>query len=478
MAVSDELQELNEIWQEVKKSFSNELSDSTIDLWFGGLVLTDFADNTIHFRAPTSFKCKMVRERHLERIKKGFFEFLGFEVDVNVFFASENVTRITHRVIPYEELGIEREPITPARKEVEIGSAHFPYHFEYTFDNFIVGKSNNFAHAACLGVAENPACMESERISGGKEVSRTYNPLFIYGPSGLGKTHLLHAIINKIKSNIPDVKMLYVTCEDFTNQLIDHLSTNSMNMFKEKYRKCDVLLIDDIQFLEGKKSTQEEFFHTFNALYEEHKQIILTSDRPPREIQPLEERLVNRFEWGLIADIQPPDMELRLAIIKKKAEQIGIELPEDVLEYLAENLRSNVRQIEGAIKKLGAQKFLSGKEITFELAKGCISDLMDGEEPINVIIDKIFKSIEAHYGVTKDELLSESRKQEIAFARHVTTYLIKELTDLSYKKIAKTLNRRNHTTCLSSCTQVEEKLKNDTAFISEINAIKKEIEKK
>ena len=409
MAVSDELQELNEIWEEVKKSFLDELSESTIDLWFGGLVLTDYRENTIHFRAPTSLKCKIVRERHLDKIKKGFREFLGFDVDVNVFFGSESIISVVSRPVPIEDLDDEPEHV---KKEVEIGSPYFPYHFEYTFENFIVGKSNNFAHAACLGVAENPACMESDRISGGKEISRTYNPLFIYGPSGLGKTHLLHAIINKIRSNIPDVKMLYVTCEDFTNQLIDHLSTNSMNAFKEKYRKCDVLLIDDIQFLEGKKSTQEEFFHTFNTLYEEHKQIILTSDRPPREIQPLEERLVNRFEWGLIADIQPPDMELRVAIIKKKAEQVGIELPDDVLEYLAENLRSNVRQIEGAIKKLAAFKFLSGQDITLELVKQAVSVYSNGDEPVSVTVDKIFEIVSKAYGVSKEDILSENRKKE------------------------------------------------------------------
>lgn len=470
MEISEDLKELNLIWDEIKKSFSSELSETTIELWFGGLVISDFYKNVIYLRAPSSLKAKIVREKHLERIKRGFCEYLGLDVDVSVFYGSENVYRIVHTPVV-----IEDEPYINPNKEVEVGSEQFPYHFEYTFDNFIVGTSNNFAHAACLGVAENPAFLESDKRSSAGEIMRTFNPLFIHGPSGLGKTHLLHAIINKIKTKIPDAKILYITCEGFTNQLIDHLSTNSMSLFKEKYRKCDVLLIDDVQFLQGKKSTQEEFFHTFNSLYEDHKQIILTSDRPPKEISPLDDRIRTRFEWGLIADIQPPDSELRLAIIKKKAEQVGIELPEDVLEYLADNLRSNVRQIEGAIKKLAAQKFLSGKEITFELAKGCIYELLDGEDPVKIIINKIFESVEKHCEVTKEDILSETRKAEIAFARHVTAFLIKEMTGLSYPKIAKTLNRRNHTTCISSCHFIEERLESDKEFAAEINAMKKEI---
>lgn len=477
MEVSEDLKELNEIWEEIKKSFSSELAETTIELWFGGLVISDFYQNTVHLRAPSPFKAKIIREKHLDRIKRGFCEFLGFDVGVSVFHGPDNVLSVTHTFVT-PSTPLPQFPNFNKNREVEIGSNMFPYHFEYTFDNFIVGTSNNFAHAACLGVAENPAFLESDNRADGKELLRTFNPLFIHGPSGIGKTHLLHAIINKIKANIPDANMLYITCEGFTNQLIDHLSTNSMSLFKEKYRKCDVLLIDDVQFLQGKKSTQEEFFHTFNSLYEDHKQIILTSDRPPKEISPLDDRIRTRFEWGLIADIQPPDHELRVAIIKKKAEQVGIDLPEDVLEYLAENLRSNVRQIEGAIKKLAAQKFLSGKEITFELAKGCIYELLDGEDPIKVVIKKVFASVEKHYGIKKDEILSESRKAEIAFARHVATYLIKEMTELSYPKIKIILNRKNHTTCLNSCNIIEEKITSDNEFASEISAMKKEISAK
>ena len=479
MAVSDELKELNGIWKEVMRSFTDELSISTIDLWFAPLELTAFENNTIHFSCPSAVKTKVIRESHIERIKKGFASFLGFDVDVNVFYSTSSpddkikVLSVSSTVISADDILPEK----PLNREVEVGSSGFPYHFEYTFENFIVGESNKFAHSVCLGVADNPACLESERFYNGVELARSpYNPLFIYGPSGLGKTHLLHAIINKIRTNIPDVKMLYVKCEDFTNQLIDHLSRKAMAAFKEKYRRCDVLLIDDIQFLAGKVSTQEEFFHTFDTLYNDNKQIILTSDRPPKEIQPLEERIITRFEWGLLADIQPPDFELRVAILKKKAEQVGITLSKAMLEYLAENLRSNVRQIEGAIKKLAAQRFM-GQEITFDLLRKCISELMGGEKTVNEIIDRIFEVVTKSYGVTKEEVLSENRKKEIAHARHIITYLIYALNDVSYPKLAKIMNKKNHSSCISSCHLVEEWIREDEAFSAEINSLRKEIDK-
>lgn len=480
MAMSDELRELNTIWQEVMKSFAIEVPVSNIDLWYRPLELISFENNVIKFTCNSAVKTRVINERHLDRIRKGFEEFLGFEVDVEVKFVkdetSPSISKFSQVV---NTLSKSNATLPNVDHEVEVGSDSFPIRSEYTFENFIVGKSNTFAHAACYGVADNPACLESDRLSGGREIEHSpYNPLFIYGPSGLGKTHLLHAIINRIVSRIPDVKILYVKCEDFTNQLIEHLSRNAMAEFKDKYRNCDVLLIDDIQFLAGKTSTQEEFFHTFNALYEDNKQIILTSDRPPKEIQPLEDRIITRFEWGLLADIQPPDLELRLAIIKKKAEQVGIDLPEESLDYLAENLRSNVRQIEGAIKKLAAFKFLSGQHISFDLVKQAVSVYADGDEPVSVTVDKIFEIVEKAYGITKEEILSENRKKEIAFARHIVTYLIKELTDMSYPKIAKLLGRKNHSTCISSFNHVEDQLKSDSKYAAEVNSLRKEIEKK
>ena len=332
--------------------------------------------------------------------------------------------------------------------------------FEYTFDNFIVGNSNKFAHAACIAVADKPA--------------QDYNPLFIYGPSGLGKTHLLYAVTNEIKRKNPDANIIYIKGEDFTNQLIDSISKKSVAKFRDKYRTCDVLLIDDIQFIAGKMSTQEEFFHTFNALHEDGKQIILASDRPPKDIETLEERIRTRFEWGLIADIQPPDLELRVAIFKNKLFQAGISVSDDIITFLAENLRSNIRQIEGAVKKLVAIKLFEGVDLTIDVVKSRMSELLGGAEPIGVTIDKIFAAIEKKYGIKKSELTSKSRVKEVAQARHITIYLIRTVIEMSLPNIGKLFNR-DHSTVISSIDGIEKKIASDAVFELEINNLIKEI---
>ena len=476
MASQKELNELNDIWQSVMQSFTSTLPELTIELWFAPLKLESFDGTTVTFSTDSELKHKIVNEKYIGMLEKAFEGFFGFPVKVVVTLGGTEDTReeeSREEPAPYVEQPLEHI-VPPFREAVEVGSELFPHHFEYTFDNFIVGNSNTFARAACYSVANNPSFLESNPEYA-KSMRNPYNPLFVYGPSGLGKTHLLHAIINQIKEKVPDAKILYIKGDDFTNQLIDHLAKGTMNEFKEKYRKCDMLLIDDIQFIAGKASTQEEFFHTFNALYEEHKQIILTSDRPPREIKPLEERLVTRFEWGLLADIQPPDLELRIAIIKKKAEEVGITLPEEVLTFIAENLRSNIRQIEGAIKKLAAQSFLSGREINTELAQECIIELMGGEEPVSIKVDKVFTAVKRHYNVSREEILSENRKKEIANARHITVYLIRKMTDMSFPNMAKILNKKNHTTCINSYQLVEKRLESDLPFQTEIGALLKEI---
>ena len=383
---------------------------------------------------PSSLRYDVIKSKYIDEIGRRFSKILGFDIDV---------------VLILENHDGEPEQRSDGKKTNLIGSTMPPFNFEYTFDNFIVGNSNRFAHAAATAVAAAPAM--------------NYNPLFIYGPSGLGKTHLLYAITNEVKKKKTNAEVIYIKGEDFTNQLIEALASQKTAEFRNKYRSCDMLLIDDIQFIAGKVSTQEEFFHTFNALYEEHKQIILTSDRPPREIKTLEDRLKTRFEWGLIADIQPPDLELRIAIIKKKAEQVNIVIPDDVLNFLAENLRSNIRQIEGAIKKLGALAFLNGREISMELARSCISELLGGEEPVSVTVDKIFAAVYRKYGISKEDLLGKKRTKEIAQARHVSIYLIKKITEMSYPNIGKIFGR-DHTTALSSCDVIEKKLRTDAAL--------------
>ncbi len=458
------IDEINDIWEMVKQSLAKQMTASAVKLWFGDLKLVGFENNTVCFTLDSEFKYNTIfKQLYNLRIIDEFTEIMGFPVTIDIKFTGKTTSaqEFINRIRSENEEALERAEGRSEGKSADevVGGTIPPYNFEYTFDNFIVGDSNKFAHAACLAVANNPA--------------KDYNPLFIYGPSGLGKTHLLYAVTNKIKKDKPDARIIYIKGEDFTNQLIECLSRQAMPEFRQKYRSCDVLLIDDIQFIAGKDSTQQEFFHTFNALYEDHKQIILTSDRPPRDIKTLEDRLKTRFEWGLIADIDVPDDELRIAIIKKKAEQVKIHLSPEVLSYLAINLRSNVRQLEGAVKKLAALSFLSGKEITLENTKTCIGDLLEGAEPTTVKIDKIFSAVYKHYGVTKEDILSKKRNKEIAMPRHITIYLMRRLTDMSLPNIGKLIGR-DHSTIKASEDLISKKM-NDIDFSTEINELKREI---
>ncbi len=453
------LDDLSTIWQMVKESFLAKYASSTVDYWFGDMRVESYENNVITLSSPSEFKYKTICEKFMDTLREGFSTQLGFEVEIHVIFlgtptsSEQIVSQMKHET---------SESFAATQKEEERPSGILPpnYKFEYTFENFIVGNSNKFAHAACLAVATRPAS--------------DYNPLFIYGPSGLGKTHLMSAIVNEIKKRQPDIRVLYIKGDDFTNQMIESLAKKEMHKFHERYRNCDILLLDDIQFIAGKTATQEEFFHTFNTLYEERKQIILTSDRPPKDISTLEERLKTRFEWGLLADIQPPDLELRIAIIKKKAEQVSIDIPDEVLTFLAENLRSNIRQIEGAIKKLSALSFLSGQKISMDLAKSCLSELLGGAEPVNVTIEKIFGAVQEKFNVTKIELIGKKRTKEIASARHVAVFLIREITDMSFPSIAKIFDR-DYATIHASFEQIDRRYSSDSMFKIEIDELMKDI---
>lgn len=491
------MDDIKVIWGMIKGDLYEELGKIIADLWFDGLEVTDFDGSSVTLSKNSSFHVSVLTAKYKGIVEEKFKKFLGISISVR-FVSTEGTGAFPyHHVKPdesfepdLEELmqeaadhsgdrgqgAIKTRPVISEDNEgstdknaapsegkqsiSRVGSTMPPFNFEYTFDNFIVGSSNKFAHAACLAVATLPA--------------QSYNPLFVYGPSGLGKTHMLYAITNKLKDANPDIKVIYIKGEDFTNQMIDSLSRGAMKEFRDKYRSCDVLLIDDIQFIAGKVSTQEEFFHTFNALYENGKQIILTSDRPPREIKTLEDRLVTRFEWGLIADVQPPDLELRTAIIKKKAEQVHVIIPDDVLTFLAENLRSNIRQIEGAIKKLGALSFLSGNEITMEIARKCISELLGGTEPLEITVDKIFTAVFKKYNIKKDDIVGKLRTKDIANARHITVYLIRNITEMSHPSIGKII-ARDHSTVISSLDTVEKRMRQDPIFRAEMEEMVKEI---
>ena len=470
------IDDMGRLWDMIREDLVKEMGKDIAELWFGELKVQSFTGNTLIMSVCSDFRSMVLNAKYKQDLEKRFSAFLGFDISIRVV-STEKKEETSVRDLLAEDIASEgsggaseqqhtshdqeKIPQGTEGSHLQLGSTLPAFNFVYNFDNFIVGSSNKFAHAACLAVANFPA--------------QSYNPLFIYGPSGLGKTHLLYAITTKLKEKDPDIKIIYIKGEDFTNQMIESLSRQEIKEFREKYRSCDVLLIDDIQFIAGKIATQEEFFHTFNALYENGKQIILTSDRPPREIKTLEDRLITRFEWGLIADIQPPDFELRTAILKRKAEQVPITIPDDVLTFLAENLRSNIRQIEGAIKKLGAMSFLSGSQITMEAARTCISALLGGAEPVNVTVDKIFASVYKKYDIKREDIVGESRTKDIASARHITIYLIRRITDMSLPSIGKIIGGRDHSTVKSSIEAIEKRMAQNPVFRAEMDDMVKEI---
>ncbi len=453
------LDEISEVWNLVFQNIAAKKTRSFADLWFKDLKIYSYDENTITFSTDSKFKYNTIKKTHIDILKSEFSDYLPCEIDI--IFLGEQA----------DDKAVPETSAEPAVKSAPVGQAADPvfdddssfnqiHNPEYTFENFIVGSSNKFAHAACTAVAQRPA--------------QDYNPLFIYGPSGLGKTHLICAIVNHIKSKKPDTKVIYINGEDFTNQLVESISKKNTAMFHNRFRNCDILLIDDIQFIAGKDSTQEEFFHTFNALHQEQKQIILTSDRPPKDISTLEERLRTRFEWGLIADIQPPDLELRLAIFKQKVTQAGISIPDDVLLFLAENLRSNIRQIEGAIKKLSAKSLIMGQVINMELAKSCINELLGGAEPMSVTVDKIFSAVFKKYNVSKEDIKGKKRVKNITWARQVAIYLIREITELSFPDIGEIVDK-DHSTVIYSNNLVAKKRTSDPLVNIEMENLIKEI---
>lgn len=333
----------------------------------------------------------------------------------------------------------------------------------YTFDTFVVGANNNLAHAASLAVAESPA--------------EIYNPLFIYGGVGLGKTHLMHSIAHYIIDNIPGMKVMYVTSEKFTNELIESIrNVNSTpTEFREKYRNIDCLLIDDIQFIIGKESTQEEFFHTFNELHENKKQIIISSDKPPKDILTLEERLRSRFEWGLTVDIQPPDYETRMAILKKKEEMDGLHIDNEVMKYIATNIKSNIRELEGALTKIVALSRLKKKEVDVTLAEEALKDLISPDDSKQITPELIMDLVSEHYGITTQEIISSNKSRNIAFPRQICMYLCRKYTELSLADIGNILGKRDHTTILHGVDKVENTLKEDQSLKNTIDLLVKKL---
>ena len=454
--------EIDNIWNAVKEELKKRFAPSAYDLWVPVLKLITIDDDRAVLTCDSEFKLGIIKNRHINKIEDAFEAVLGYRVELDIS-ATETETK------PKDEVSIAAKDTASLAnvKNVrdidldDVKTDNFLYHAEYTFDNFIVGGSNKFAHAACVAVAKDPG--------------ESYNPLFIYGPSGLGKTHLMYAVTNEIWRRNPKISLVYVKGEQFTNELIEAISTKSTSSFREKYRNTDVLLIDDVQFIGGKESTQEEMFHTFNALYENHKQIILTSDRPPKEIKVLEDRLKTRFEWGLLADIQPPDLELRSAIIKKKSEAMELELSPEVIAYLADRLKSNIRQIEGALKRLKAMSYLSGTKITVDVAARSLSDIVSEEIPLSSKISRVIGEVSSKYGFEEADLRGKKRTQELAWARHVAIYILRERTDMSWSAIGAEFGR-DHSTIMASYKIVADEIESNPSFAVEMNELLNDVD--
>ena len=393
-----------------------DVPPSTISAWFDDVTVVSFGDNRLVLHSPVPFKKEFIESKFIAPLQDVLHNLTGDPITVVV--VTGEYTAPSTSTSPYDD---------------------------YTFERFIVGSSNKFAHAAALAVSQRPAAEN--------------NPLFIYGNSGLGKTHLMYAIANVLRRTHPEYRIIYVKGEDFTNELITAIQEGNVQAFRNKYRMVDLLLLDDVQFIAGKERTQEEFFHTFNALYEAKKQIVLTSDRPPKEINTLEDRMKTRFEWGLLADIQPPDFETRIAIIRDKAVKMGVELPDDVSNYIAENIQANIRQLEGAVKKIKAMHELMGERITVSLAENAIDALRTENPGLNPTPERIMEAVANYFYIPVEQMISQNRSKDVAYPRQMAMYMIRQELEYSFPDIAK-IFKRDHTTVMHACNKIEEERKN------------------
>lgn len=422
----------NELWQVVSDYLRQTNSESIYNVWFSELEPISFDGSRAVLMTTAEFKRRILAQKFGGTLHSAFLNALGLDVDVEFIAPGEGYSQS------------DSSGSAAGSSEID-GSTRASNYFENTFDTFVVGASNKFAHAAAQAVAANPG--------------KAYNPLFIYGNSGLGKTHLLNAICHEIKRNDPSMKIVLTDGEEFTNEFIEALNHRTTTEFQNKYRKVDVLLMDDVQFIASKERTQEEFFHTFNALYEAKKQIVLTSDRPPKEINTLEDRMKTRFEWGLLADIQPPDFETRIAIIRDKAVKMGVELPDDVSNYIAENIQANIRQLEGAVKKIKAMHELMGERITVSLAENAIDALRTENPGLNPTPERIMEAVANYFYIPVEQMISQNRSKDVAYPRQMAMYMIRQELEYSFPDIAK-IFKRDHTTVMHACNKIEEERKN------------------
>ena len=438
--------ELEQIWEEALKMIEEETSPVSFATWIQPIVPCGIIGNKIILQVKESFLKEIIEKRHLPLIRTAIKMVTKNEYDIMITTEEEQNAGNLHN------LAAEK----PAENELARN-----LNPKYVFDSFVVGNSNRMAHAASLAVAESPA--------------QAYHPLFLYGNSGLGKTHLMHSIGHFILDRNPQAKVLYVTSETFTNELINSIQNNKNEEFRNKYRNIDVLMIDDIQFISKKEGTQEEFFHTFNALYESNKQIIISSDRPPKEIKTLEDRLRSRFEWGLIADVQPPDYETRIAILKKKAERDNLTVPDDVMAYIAKNIASNIRELEGALTRIVAFATLTNQDISIALAENSVKDIFSENSATPLTPELIQQVVAEYYNIRVEDIQGSKKPKNIAFPRQVSMYLCRKLLDISLPKIGESFGGRDHTTVIYAISKIEKQLESDEGLQKTVHALEKEI---
>jgi len=438
-------------WQDALAYIQGRVPKQVYDTWFTPIYLERIEDSTAQLGVPNKFFGDWLHQHYGPLLSEAVSSARG-GVDTSITFVIFKQARKQPDNSGHTVSTVRQSTGARAKRGIQLNP-------KYTFKNFVVGAGNQFAHAACMAVAEQPA--------------KAYNPLFIYGDTGLGKTHLLNAIGNYVAERT-ELRIAYLTTEQFTNEVINSIRYDKMMDLRKRYRHIDMLMIDDIQFLAGKERTQEEFFHTFNALYEAHKQLVLSSDRFPKDMPDIEERLRSRFEWGLIADLQPPDVETRIAILRKKSEDEGVTLPEDVIQFLATTMKSNIRELEGSLVRLGAYASLTGQTITLEMAKSVLRDLIGTKKKI-VSMDDIQETVGARFHVKIADLKSRRRSKTLVHPRQIAMYLCRELTDSSYPEIGRQFGGKDHTTIIHACKQVIKAKDNDSVFCATLESLKEQI---
>lgn len=442
-------EQLQNLWTTILKMIEPNVPKPSFETWLKPTSASSFKDNTLFIEAPNDFFRDWLETKYASMIKDAIKQLLNEEVELSFVIPAAAALEPVAAEIPQVTIPHQEDPLISALNP------------KYTFDSFVVGEGNRFAHAASLAVSEAPG--------------KAYNPLFVYGGVGLGKTHMMHAVGHYVKQHHPLMRVVYITTEKFANEIIDAIQFKRTGTFRERYRNVDLLLVDDIQFLAGKQSTQEEFFHTFNTLYESGKQIIISSDRPPKEIPTLEDRLRSRFEWGLITDIQAPDLETRIAILRKKAGAENWRIPNEVIVHIANQIQSNIRELEGALIRVIAYSSLQGEEVTLDLANEALKELLSSSKARQISIASIQQVVAAYYQLDLADMKAKKRTRDITLPRQVAMYLSRTLTDMSLPRIGDEFGGRDHTTVMHACDRINEMIKDDSSFERTIRELTRRI---